>query len=75
MFMPHCCPYISGDEPPILVMNIENQSVLLAESSSGDPTKVKIKVNTGVTFIATDNNSNVKNRRELTPLGNQNCSL
>ena len=32
--MHHCCPYISGDEPPILIMNIKNWPVLLAESSN-----------------------------------------
>ena len=73
--MHHCYPYISGDESPILVMNIENHPVLLPESSNEDPMNVKIKVKSGVSFVMTDKDSNVKDRTELTALGNHNCSL
>ena len=73
--MHHCCPYISVNEPPILIMNIENHPVLLPESSNEESMNVKIKVKSGVTFIVTDKDSNVKDRTELIALGNQYCSL
>ena len=73
--MHHCCPYISGNEPPILIMNIENCPILLPESSNKESMNVEIKVESGVTFVVTDKDSNVKDRTKLITLGNQYCSL